>query len=75
MKYSSILRYSYAKIILLMLLIILSHDSVIAGSRKIAGKVLDASTGEPLPGENVIVTHKILSNIPNVVLGAFYDVE
>jgi len=39
-----------------------------AGNGKVAGRIVDAETGEPLVGANVVITHMILGDGQEVAL-------
>jgi hypothetical protein len=68
--------------ILLFIFIILpliASDVSMAATGKLRGRILDKSTGEALPGVNVLITHQILSDGSEVTLtqtlGAATDVD
>jgi hypothetical protein len=58
----------YRAFLLISFILLISADASLAQSGKIRGRVLDKSSGEPLPGANVLVTHQILQNGAEVSL-------
>ena len=49
------MKYSWCKVLLLLILVVLSTLVAFAGNGKITGVVKDASTGEPVVGANVVI--------------------
>ncbi len=69
----------YNMLLIILIMLPLVSADILAATGKIRGRVIDKSTGEPLPGVNILITQQVLPDgsevTLNQTLGAATDVE